>query len=334
MKRGVFSSLIFFDVLAAASIILFFYNFSYINPQKKLLTRGLYDKTKAAVLIASPGIDRALKNDDDVSLFSQVEAIRKIEDVRSVYILDGDGRVVSHDKIDEWGKTYDNKILKRAVESRKMFWQDMGTDGFLYSSPLSSSVTLCIELSRERIGGQISSAKKNAVFSGAAMLVFAIFIFAAFAHYRIAVPFKELDHVLRLIISGAAGKIEIKRNDEFGNIKNLLNDLIDARNASNSHDADASGYLKLFEEALEQCDYGVAAIDSENKVAAVNGRAKDLLKLGMENHSGKHILDVFKSPAVLDLLQRVGDERIVEQAIDNLTIKAVAVSNGIIVIVK
>jgi len=309
MFKQTASKILLFTSLTTALVLMYFFSFELAPLNERLLKKNLYGKIKTVSLLEEPKLAQAVRSKDDVALISEIENIKKVEDIKSVYILSSDYKAVVHDNVSSWGKIFDDKYSKQAVDAKREKVQSQ-PDGYLYSVPLVSSVTLCILFDNQRINDQLASAKINSLYAAAAIFVVVIALGYFFTRESVSKPFMELEGKLNSVLLGSGGRINVKRNDEFGKIYGILNSLILKFEGSGSRQSGEAGaeyknLLVLANIAVKNAGFGVLLIDPANKIILVNELAAEFFKKQPADMLCRHILDVLDA-AVISLIQKAG----------------------------
>jgi len=333
MKQNIFLKSIMFVFIVITSLLVFFYVFQFLPAQKKILNKNLFDRAKTIYNLSGSIIIRAIETKDDLLVLSQVENIMKLDDINTVFILDNDGRVITHNRTAEWGKIYSDEISKKAVETKKNFIQKSPEiKGYLYSVPLTSSATLCIGLSQQKTNETFDLIKKNAFYSAITILILVISIFAFFIFSQITSQFLKLENILKSVILGTGEKISVRRKDEFGKLSLLINEIISKLETENitAHKKISETQKKsarFIQELSKHFGDGLIVTNSENKIIFVNQKAKDFLSVDEKDPAGKHILEIIKTSEFVDVLKRsaANVNKPLEEMINNKTIKIITV---------
>ena len=307
LLQSVFFKLLLFSVTITAALIICLYYFLYIPSQERLMRDGLFDRVKTIFALSGDVFEGAIKARDDITILSRVESIMKVEDVNSVYILDNCLKVLTHNRIAEWGKTYGDETAKRSVEAKK-FLRQRAPGGYLFSMPLTSSSTLCVGISSQKLGESVSSMRKNALLAGAIILIAAAAAFYWCIYSLVYPGFRELrDGLISLELGGGAGRLsDDALRGEFGELKKLVNGVLEKAGSGGQAGQDGND-----EETLQDITGmlakmqkgGLAVIDGENKIIAINQKAGEFLGVPGQDAVGRHILDVIKNSSLLSLLK-------------------------------
>lgn len=288
-------------MVAVTAVLLACLDFFYFLPaQQQLLKRNLMEKAKAISILYGTSLTKSIETNDDISLLIQIDRMMKLEDVSTVFVVDNNGKVLLHDKSGEWGKTYSSEIIKRAIEAKKQRWEpSTQVSGYLYSSPLTSSSTLCVGLSTQKNDGIYAAAQLTTVIlSGIALVLIAIVLFL-FTNKELRNPLIRFKSTLKSIALSNGGTIEEKGPAELVEIIELIND-ISSKTKEVSPSA-GTGAL-LLQSVLDEFAGGIVVIDGDNRICNMNAKASSALAIPA-SVIGSHILDVFKASIALEAIQ-------------------------------
>jgi hypothetical protein len=278
--------------------------------KKEALKDNIFEKVNAISNLSEPIMAKAVKGQDDVVLLSQIEKIMRLSDVSTVYILDGTGKVITHDKTGEWGKVYTDELTKNILSIKKPeLIRSTDARGWLYVTPLVSSTTLCIGVSSDKIDTKYDLAKKNAVITAVTIFVVSMFVMALFLIIKVKLPFRILEQMLKALRDGTIEKIEPAGLSEFTDIIALINETAGKLsnleiNASSNLIMDKENYSLLVKEVASIVNKGLIITNPENKVIFINDKIKTLLGIGTRDFTGRHILDVLDKSVYIDIIKK------------------------------
>jgi len=306
LLNSLFFKQLVFSVAVVAAILLFMFISFYLHCSERLLTGALSDRARTVFGLCGDSLANALQAHDDIALLIQVERMMKLEDVSSVYILDSSGKVLIHDKTGEWGKTYIDDVSLKAAAAKKLISQRTRA-GFLFSGPLTSSATLCMVFSSQKIDESVSSMNKKALVTGSIITIAAVLAFSWFIYFLVYPRFKTLRGGLASLALGGTGRLpESGEAGEFSELRALVNSVLE-KNCPAAVDAlpgTAWCNRQLIDAILETHSGGLLVIDENNKVLSLNGKAAEIIGAKKEDAAGKHVLDVVKLPALLELIKK------------------------------
>ncbi|MBN1822796.1 MAG: hypothetical protein JW803_00595 [Endomicrobiales bacterium] len=329
MKRSNFLKFVLFVALLVAAVTGGIYLFHFIPAQEELLRLNLFDRVKTAYMLSEKNLFKGAELRDDLMLLKQIESISKVDDIISAFILDETGKVITHNKTAEWGKTYADPYSKKALASKRIFRQKVNEpDAYLFSMPLPSSSTLCIAISNTKMERTAGTTAGNAALTG--LIIFILSVAAAALFFR-AAYLKRMDSLVSDIKAVALGGVSAKvTNDEMGKIAELVNEIASKQEPANPRPSAAStetreNHALIIKELADIRAEGIAVIDADNKVIAANQKAKELIfKKDLPPDSDLHILDAFASSDALELVKRSTENpgQTVEDTINGVQAKA------------
>ena len=202
--KSSFFKLFLLSMLAVLALLLYFYSAELIPLQEKLLRVNEFDRVKTIFSLTAGDLTRAIASRDDITMLAKVENIMKIEDVSAVYILDNSCRVITHNTTSKWAKTYSDDTAKRAVETKSALRQSIPT-GYLFSMPLTSSTTLCVGISSQKLEDSVTSSGRKVLFTALIIFILAAAAFFLFIYCMAYPSFKSLrDGLASLDLGGEA----------------------------------------------------------------------------------------------------------------------------------
>jgi hypothetical protein len=293
VPHGIFPRFLLLAVGFILTAFLFCFYFQMIPLQQKHAHVLLQDKGRTLLALTHDPLARALAKHDDVAVLDQIGALMRSEDVTSVYVLDPDGRVVMHDKTGEWGQVYADPLSRKAVASRGALLQPVPrTNTFLFSSPLSSSATLCIGLSGEKVSVAALYERRNAAYLS--MIVFALLAGGLAVFYYFGVVRRM--EVLQAALSSPEALRAADLRHEFGTVADAVLRLVESAGEDrHGHDQEHSAretLLKTLASADARC---LLVLDGENRcVYAGDGAWACCGMTDAAELSGKHVLDIVR----------------------------------------
>jgi hypothetical protein len=325
-----------FAVLAAVFLFSFYY-LLYIPGQEAVLTKELFTRVKNVAAVTGPDIVMAIMAKEDLPLVRKIESIKNLDDISAVYVLDKTGIVVIHDRTAEWGKVYDDSFSKGSIEKREISRKRLpGAKGYLTAVPLDLSYTLYVEASTQKISERIKLARKNGLYVIAIALILSSLFFAWFVNGIFRKRLRRLDKELRQIgldLSSRIGPGDGPK-DELAVLANEINALLD-KFRDELGNVRAASFLELKNsrrilESLVAClEMGAAVVDSENRIIAINEKAKQAFNISPDSSiSEKHFLDVFNGPDILNVLKKAALNKnvIITEALFDKKLRALTLS--------
>ena len=337
--QTVFFKLLSITFLAVAALLIIVYCFQYAPTQKKLLRSGLFDKVKTVFSLSGNTLTKAIQAHDDIMMLTTIESIMKIEDVSAAYILDNNCKVITHDKTAEWGRIYADEQSKKAVESKKIIRQ-ASASGFLFSGPLTSSATLCLGISSQKLEESISSLNKEILFTALIIFIVAASGFFWLIYNMLFLKIKKLSEGLRSLEIGGSGRLpEDGPDDEFSRITKLINGVLDnyGRAAGSGQERQKENNCSRFlSELANMNSAAIIIVGSDNKIISLNHKAAMFLGVVPGEAEGKHVLDAIKLTEMLALIKQASEKSgdSAEASITGRKVKAISAGGGAGIIIQ
>jgi methyl-accepting chemotaxis protein len=275
-----------------------------------------------------------------------MDQITKIHDITSIVIIDKDLKVLKHTKHEEWGKTYNNVIFKKAIDSQQPLMQRATTfNGYIYSTPLPNDLTMCIQISNLESINLYHLILKKSFFIFC--IILSIIITSTFLLLRkeFKEPFLKLYNILESVAIGGGKKINIEKNDEFGHAYSFINKIIERLEQKTTTENTNTNIVEKtnlmgFVNGFSNCfDFGIIVLNNEHKIVSVNNKGIEFLKT--TTYLNEHIVDVIKYPDLLKPLQKSisNINNFIEEKINTNHVKYITIGkddciNGIIMMIK
>jgi len=325
-------------------VISFLYYFQFLPVHKKLSDSSLNEKLNIMLNLYKNTLSSALESSDDVTMLNSIENIMRFDGVSSVYILDKNGKVLTHDNTSEWGKTYNDNLTKNALLSNFKRIQNAGKDNdYLFSVPLSTSATLCVGLTKEKTEKNLAYIEQNYLYTSLIIFIITVSIILVIINSQIAKRFNVLDRLIESITLSKKGVIPDIGKDEFGEIATHINILLSSLQISGSLNSgdlfnENKNYIGIISELLKTFATGIMVIDSENRITALNRPFGDFLSIDEKSIIGKHILDVIKTADLTTLITKSSQTpgSPIRSLINGRQIEALSLTNsaGVILSIK
>jgi hypothetical protein len=106
------------------------------------------EKVKAQINALLTYFNKAIENQDDINLITNIENLLKLENITSCFILDSKNKVLIHNNTSQWDREKNSQIYNTAIA--KKVYTIQKTDNaeiLLLSQPLISDYTLCCVVS-------------------------------------------------------------------------------------------------------------------------------------------------------------------------------------------
>lgn len=302
-----------FFIIIFLFIILTIFTSFFLSQQKKTLTDQLIKREATLIKTYVPQCEIALKEKDDLLLFSYLKSIMEDENTFSAFILNKDGKVIVHNKTEEWGQIYKGKISERALKAKNLLVQSFkrhGEKAYNISLPLlSNSHTFFIGFNISNINQIIDQRRKN-LYTASGIILFLMSGLSFVLTKRLFVkPLKQTKSIIEIASKGRLDEeIKITRRDEIGEVqaafKNLVNQFKDINKSQEIEINTAKKSLNLFLRNISKLiKEGTILADSNNNIIFLNDLAKEILRLPEEEFAGRHILEVIKEKKLLDSLK-------------------------------
>lgn len=302
-----------FFIIIFLFIVLTVFTSFFLSQQKKTLTDQLIKRETTLIKTYAPQCEIALKEKDDLLLFSYLKSIMEDENTFSAFILNKDGKVIVHNKTDQWGQIYKGKISERALKAKKLLIQSFkrhGEKAYNISLPLlSNSHTFFIGFNISNIN-QITDQRRKNLYTASGIILFLMSSLSFILTKRLFVkPLKQTKSIIEIASKGRLDEeIKVARRDEIGELqaafKNLVNQFKDINKYHETEINTAKKSLNLFLQNIGKLiKEGTILVDSNNDIIFLNDLVKEILRLPKEEFTGRHILEVIKEKKLLDLLK-------------------------------
>ena len=287
---------------------IFLYSLVFIPAFKTFSNTYLIEKFNTIASVYGNSISRAMKHSDDLLLLGSIESIMKFEGVFSSYVLDKNGKVITHSDTHEWGKVYEDAISRKAIRSANRLMQPANKpQEYIFSVPLSSSSTLCIGFSKEKAEKMFEGVRSVYLYTSALMLILAAGMIIFLFNMLFAAKLRQLEYYLTSISLSKGARIPDLGKDELGSIARQINEFLSAtgqnRSSHTEQQTDATRKVSaLMQEVFSRLPFGLALLDPDHKILSANKLFWEPLSLG-KDIIGKHVLDVIKKPELLALIR-------------------------------
>ena len=302
----------FFIIIFLFTILAVFTNF-LLSQQKKMLINQLIKRETTLIKTYAPQCEIALKEKDDLLLFSYLKSIMEDENTFCAFILNKDGKVIVHNKTEEWGQIHKGKISERALKAKNLLVQSFKRNGekaYNISLPLlSDSHTFFIGFNISNIDQMIDQSRKNLYMASGIILFLTLSFSLILINRLVAKPLKQTKSMIEIASKGRLDEeIKVTRRDEIGELqaafKNLVNQFKELNKYQETEINTAKKSLNLFLENIGKLiKGGTILLDSNNNIVFLDDLAKEILRLPKERFTGRHILEVIKEKELLDLLK-------------------------------
>jgi hypothetical protein len=115
--------------VSLAGIIVYILSFtaiySYFSNKIKVLTNSLVLENSLNILVnVFPDCVKSILKKNDLELIAIMQKIKKYHSIAYAIVLDNNGKVLGHNDISQWGKTYNNSLTINALNARHIIIQD------------------------------------------------------------------------------------------------------------------------------------------------------------------------------------------------------------------
>jgi len=302
----------FFIIIFLFIILAVFTNF-LLSQQKEMLIDQLIKRETTLIKTYAPQCEIALKEKDDLLLFSYLKSILEDENTFSAFILNKDGKVIVHNKTEEWGQIRKGKISERALKAKNLLVQSFKSNGekaYNISLPLlSDSYTFFIAFNISNIDQMIDQRRKNLYMASGIILFLTLSFSLILINRLVAKPLKQTKSMIEIASKGRLDEeIKVTRRDEIGEVQAAFKNLVSQfREINKYHEIEINATKKSLNLFLENIGklvkQGTILVDSNNNIIFLDDLAKEILRLPKGKFTGRHILEVIKEKELLDLLK-------------------------------
>jgi len=230
-KMKILTKWLFIVSFVQAILLYTFFGLIYLPAQRNFLQNSLLDRMKAKAGFYFPAIKKALESKNDILIMNSLENLSRDSEVMYARLIDNNGRVTAHNKIQDWGKKLDNAVTKQIIASNEPEIIKID-DGYDYSIPVVSSTTKIASFSfgitLDKVNIIYIQEKNRAIKT--ALIIFIITTAAYFLVFRalIILPLIQLQKRIKSAILGQVGeRLALKRNDELGSLAATIDKLIE-----------------------------------------------------------------------------------------------------------
>ncbi|MCL2144941.1 MAG: hypothetical protein FWH43_05575 [Endomicrobia bacterium] len=259
------------------------------------------EKARSAVNVSVPSVNRAIQNSDDILLLTNIEAIAKLENVTSSFILDRDNTVIIHNNISDWNSKRKGDIYDTAVNyNGELLQLSYDKDHILFSVPLAKDYTLCCIFSMQKASENARNWKIK-YFTVAFIAVFlAVFLLHLLSKLFIIMPF---DRTKKKIEKGALETAKDGKYDEIADMFATENEKYLQKINALQHDKKSLTKIIEYYMGSSSQNYKLLVImdSSNNVVYAYDKTAKFLKKDFAENGN---IIEASASTEMLALISK------------------------------
>lgn len=341
--KNISFKLIIFTISLISIIIIYSAYFRIIPAQEKNLYNDLYNRVITTAQLSKPLINKALELNDDLLLLAQIQTIVELDDILNAYIINDKKKVLIHNNTTEWDKIYNNTYTQKAIQSNKNAIQRIdNTSSLLFSSKINPSLTLCIELSTQKLQITLSNIKKSINYNLIMLLVIIIIFIVIFVRLQINKKFNLFNNILESVIKGNGGIINIKTKDEFGKLAILLNEIITQKseiqnNAQTNIKQTKENSFYIIQTMIDKyIQKAILVFDEENKLMVISeefNKNKLSLDATLQDGSlrrGSHLLEIKQLEYIFDTIKQSmkTPNNILNAKINNESINVTSIFNN------
>jgi len=223
-----FINLLFLTFMVGAGSYILLYKF-YFENYKQNIENWLLQKGKTTVIVLRDTIDRLVSSQDDITLMNELNKLAKDSDISYARVLNSSGTIVSHNNVNELGKTYKGKLTQLIVSSKSLrVTRRVAPSGWDVSVPLNNGLFFSIGISDVKLNA-LSAEKYDEIKQIFTItLVFTLLLSSIFTWFFIIKP---LGHFRKYVDSVSWGKLDerlpLKGSSELVKISKAINELLD-----------------------------------------------------------------------------------------------------------
>ena len=222
---------VFIAAFVQALSLYIIFGLMYLPGQKKLLQDSLFDRTKTKSGFYFPLIKKSLESKNDILMMNSLEGLSRDSEVLYARLIDNEGRIIAHSKIQEWGKKLDDPAVNQMILLNEPAILKT-SEGYDYSIPVISSTTKIASFSlgftTDKIDTGYKLIKNRAIKTACVIFIATTLFYIIVFRLLILAPLAQLQERIESAILGQAGeKIGLENNDEIGKLALTIDKLID-----------------------------------------------------------------------------------------------------------
>jgi PAS domain S-box-containing protein len=291
--------------------------------EKDTLERELRKRGFALAVELAKFTARPLIGNDLPTLRRFVIHTMEQDNVRYVFVLDPQGKVIMHSDLAEVGKIYRDEVNVAAVESRESGFTHFSRQGELHCDLFTPIHVSDMKLGTVRLGYSYAAVENEIAIARQQILIIGLVttIVGGVAAYLLAIfissPIKLITDATREVAAGNLDTpLAIERNDEIGVLADSFNKMTeDLRKTTISKD--------YVDNIIGSMNDTLVVVDLEAKITNVNRAACELLGYEEDELMGKdiHLIvpqeeEIFRGEGFQRLL---GQASVVNHELDYLT---------------
>ncbi len=283
------------------------------------------EKTRSAVTVIIPSINKALENGDDIALLINIESLSRFENIASSFILDQNNKVIIHNKTDQWNTERKSDIYERAAGyGADLVQATTDKELMLFSAPLEMKHTLCCIISMQKAHENAKYWKIRYFTVAAAFALLITIILYFLSKLFVLLPYRRTKAALE---KSSAEEI---RKDGYNEITDIfLTENEKAAKKISMLEEDNESLSKIIEHysGAKNEEYAVFIIlNSLNNIVYAVDETGIFLK--EEFSKGSHILETAANAEIIKLIEKAGKKPGEEVFADINNIPVTAISIG------
>jgi adenylate cyclase len=224
LKLATLFTLVILLVISAIS-------YSMLRKQREQFIAQLMNLGQSMIRIVADNAPDKLLGEEDLALFGLVNDIAETEQIVYAAIIDGQGMVRAHSRIDEVGKPYaplkkthivkkeDDLIISRII--------DEGEERLFFEAPLTYQGLrvgeVHLTISQKELLENIRESKNSILVLTGVILCLGVLLCLGLSAY-FSTPIRKLGEMTKALGAGSFGhRVRINRNDEFGDLGSSFN---------------------------------------------------------------------------------------------------------------
>jgi sensor histidine kinase regulating citrate/malate metabolism len=311
LKSNILLQIIIPTIFLIGTILFFLSAFS-LYQQKIIfveeLTKEIFSSGKKFI----PSCEKALEDKNDLKLLRHINEITKNTNVSYSMVLNPEGKILAHSQLNHWGKIYQDSEIKQVLKSGKSVIHK-NKKGIYIIFPLKKKNKLIgllqIEATSLHINQKLKTIKKTIYITIFVSLLLIGLWLLIILKFTIITPLKNLKSAIEYFPLPKLLSLNQKSVGEFSCIRQKFNQIFKHfkeeqlffKNQSVLHKENINLFLKNIGKTLNE---GNLLLDSNNKIVFINNSACKILNLKKDNILNCHILDVFKNPDILKIINK------------------------------
>ncbi|MCK4532287.1 hypothetical protein KAU39_00750 [bacterium] len=272
------------------------------------LTKEIFSSGKKFI----PSCEKGLEDKNDLKLLQHINEITKNKNISYAMVLNPEGKILAHSQLNHWGKTYQDLEIKQVLKSGKYIIRK-NKKGIYIIFPLKKKNKpiglLQIEATYLQINQKLKTIKKTTYITIFVSLLLIGLWLKIILKFTIITPLKNLKSAIEYFPLPKLSSLNQESAGGFNSIRQKFNQIFKhfkkeqlfLKNQSVLHKENMNLFLKSIGETLNE---GNLLLDSNNKIVFINNSACKILNLKKDNILNCHILDVFKNPEILKIINK------------------------------